>query len=187
MMRIREFLFFSKCKWYHATTLTGAMAMLTKGINAGINAGKPRDFGPGLYLCPEYKWAEANAKTLIEDSAMDDAAKREIPVIMEFRFRPIKLLKAGYTAKYFSKANKEYAEFTVTNWKTPGKIDAPEDMIGGPMTRFGQGHIISYGTDEEIYAFFMRPQKGAYQLLLHSQKVCDIVKVRKIYFITERR
>ena len=187
MTKRKEKRFFNTKKWYHATTLSGAVAILKYGINSRINESKPRDFGSGFYLSPSFEWARDNAKNLIAESVMGEKdLKNEIPVVLVFEFCPAELIKEGFTTLFFETADEAFAKFTMNNWVSPESSKTDTDMVGGPMTVDGQSEAIATLGEDDLIAFFMR-DSGDMQLLMHSQRACDKIRISKIIPLLEER
>jgi hypothetical protein len=74
----------------------------------------------------------------------------------------------------------------MNNWVSPESSKTDTDMVGGPMTVDGQLEAIATLSEDDLIAFFMK-DSGDMQLLMHSQRVCDIIKISKIIPLLEER
>ncbi len=160
--------------WYHATEDVFFSKILSEGIIANINADTPTDFGFGLYLCPSLEWARKYAKAFRHG------------IIIEFHFSPLELIKNHSELKYqfYGELNNEFADFVFDNRKHYSehltKCVHDYCFVGGVMS---DGQQISDFREydnklidkQELYRRLLEPKED-WQLLLHSQELCDLIK-----------
>lgn len=189
-MNLLEYIYLKKKKWYHATTLRNWEKICKYGIRADINRSKELDFGYGFYLSHNYRWAKKYGESLLQSingTAEDiDEDVNEI-VIIEFSFCPWDMIKkGGFSHKYWSRNSKKFAEFVFNCRMYPGdeRSEHRIDVVAGAMTDgnqittmqdFKEGKV----SKQYVYETFMEPT-GDYQLLLHNQKVCDMISPNKV-------
>lgn len=184
-MNLKNIIYLRKTKWYHATTLKSFNNICQHGIIADINKEKELDFGSGLYLSSNRKWSVQYAESFINTINCTDYGLNEDEaemVIIEFEFKPISFIKSGYKCLAWNKQNRKYAEFVYKCRMYPNsdKSSYDEDMVVGPMTDGNQIEAIQqYKNDQiskdQLLKIFME-NTGDWQLLLHSQQICDMIK-----------
>lgn len=157
--------------WYHATDLSHFNSLMN-GIDSEINRGDELDFGYGFYLCPNIEWVKKYANQFSEE------------VIFEFHFCVADLIKKGYNFIYFGELNNEFADFVYNNrtkfMNYPAECVHDFDMVGGVMSDGRQAVDFELFRQEsidkeELYRRLLLPKED-WQLLIHSQDICDLLE-----------
>ena len=125
-----------------------------------------------IHLTPSISWS------------MKYAAGFSDPRIIEYHFVPNELIRNGFSFKYFGELNDEFADFVFSNRMF--FMDSPlfcfhnYDFVIGVMSDGNQPldfekyrqNII---TKEELYRRICIPKED-WQISIHSQSICDIIK-----------
>ena len=186
-MTSKEEKFFSQSLWYHGTTLAEWKSICKSKILSDYNIGFSLDYGNGFYLSPNsidtQKYAldtvKYNGSTIPDDN---------IPVVLEFVYTPADDILSGSTYKYFAKYDDDFAEFVFEcrkNYLKP-KIH-PYDITGGVMTdtvptKIMQQYFANQITKEQAILEFKK-NTSKKQLCLHVQKLCDKLKLNRVYIV----
>lgn len=181
--------FYKNRIWYHATTKTSVKAILSKGVLAKININVPLDFGNGFYLCPNFSWCQKYIKSLLDITDDDIEIHSDDGYILEFEFCP-KEYEKTHRNIFWEDLDKKFAKFVFKNrmyykYHFIRHCVHNYDFVGGPMSDGKQiddfnEYILHRITKGELYERLLIPKED-WQLLLHSQKMCDKVKLKKIY------
>lgn len=111
---------------------------------------------------------------------------------MEFHFSPKKLLNGSKNYRFFGRLNREFAEFVFKNRmfykEYPSKCVHNYLMVAGVMSDGNQPaafkrYLDNGGTEAEkeiLFSELCRPEED-WQLLIHSQKLCDRLQVAAVY------
>lgn len=184
-----QFDFFENNIWYHATTARNAEKILENGVIADINKNSQLDFGYGFYLCPNFEWAKNylyGQLGLVDD---DELIEPNDGYILEFDFKPNDFIE-GKRIKFFDALNEEVAKFIFKNrmyYKYHLITHCVHNyaLVGGPMSDGNQlDDFLDYKlhriTKGELFERLLLPKED-WQLLVHSQEICNALKVKKIY------
>ena len=184
-MNLKNFIYLRKTKWYHATTLKSFNNICRYGIKADINKEKELDFGAGFYLSSNRIWSVQYAEDFINNINCTKSGLEEDEaemVIIEFEFKPISFIKSGFKCLAWGSQNRKYAEFVYRCRMYPNSIKSfyDEDIVVGPMTDGNQIEAVQQYKNkqiskEQLLKIFME-NTGDWQLLLHSQEICDMIK-----------
>lgn len=172
-------------KWYHATTKSNFENILSKGIIADHNRFSELDFGYGFYLTTSEKLAESFISRLCSWQGNTDG---DPPVIMEYNFSPLEWFTGDkYNTTIFPEFDDAFAEFVFENRinSTTGEQLHNCDAIYGVMSdsvptklllQYRAGEI----TREEVI-HGLKKGNSMKQISLHSQDLCDIIKLEGAY------
>ncbi|WP_084242399.1 DUF3990 domain-containing protein [Planomicrobium okeanokoites] len=182
-----------KTKWYHGTTISGYQGIMDKGVKFDFSWGSELDFGPGFYLAPEKRMAEDFVKQQlsfktsegIEEFLSPDSL---VPVVLEFEFSTMPYLERG-ELKILDVNDREFASFVTDN-----RIRAIEGLlhnyplIYGIMSDNNPADLVSKFRDgeldkEEVIQGIMDRTISKRQLSIHTQDICDILKLTKAYVV----
>lgn len=174
----------SSTHWFHATTKSSFENILAQGVVADYNRYSELDFGYGFYLTTTEKLAESYISKLLSWADSTD----DPPVIMEFEMNPLEwFLNAEYSTAVFPAFDDSFAEFVFNNRmnSSTGKQFHDYDAIYGVMSdsvptklllQFRGGEI-SY----EAVIDGLKKSNSMKQISLHSQHLCDIIKLKRAY------
>lgn len=169
--------FLSNEKWFHATSARFFEKIIKEGIIADINRESELDFGYGFYLASSKEWTEKYAK------GFDNAR------ILEFHFKPIDILSGSKNYKFFESLNNDFAEFVFSNrmyfQESEDNCFHRYDLVAGVMSDGTQ--ITDFEefrnediSKEELFRRLLLPRED-WQLALHSQTLCNLVKPYSAY------
>lgn len=186
--------FISISKWYHGTTKLGAKNVI-KHVDAHFNHNNALDFGWGFYLCPQKEWALNYINNILNTVDEDTKIEDNDGYVIEFEFVPKEYVD-DYNFMFYDSLNSEFAEFVFRNreyykYHLFTQCIHKYDYIGGPMSDgkqlndFHEYHT-RHITKEELYKRLLLP-KESWQLSLHSQSLCDKLKVTGIYNLKGER
>lgn len=175
--------------WFHGTTLLGWQDLCKNKVQHDYNKGTELDFGYGFYLTPKSKQAESYIKRMIPYLDTDNEDDK-LAVVIEFELN-LSCLNADYRHGKFLDYNEEFAEFVVDNRNNPDALRHEFDYIIGVMSDSNPDELLAdYHlnkiTKSELVQGLMK-WTSMEQLSLHSQRICDILVVRKAILIDERR
>lgn len=174
----------SSTRWFHATTKSSFENILAQGVVADYNRYSELDFGYGFYLTTTEKLAESYISKLLSWADSTD----DPPVIMEFEMNPLEwFLNDEYSTAVFPAFDDSFAEFVFNNRmnSSTGKQFHDYDAIYGVMSdsvptklllQFRAGEI-SY----EAVIDGLKKSNSMKQISLHSQYLCDIIKLKRAY------
>lgn len=174
----------SSTRWFHATTKSNFENILEQGVIADHNRYSELDFGYGFYLTTTEKLAESYITKLLSWANSDD----DPPVIMEFEMNPLEwFLGDEYCTAVFPAFDDCFADFVFNNRmnSSTGKQFHGYDAIYGVMSdsvptqlllRYRVGEI----SREEVIEG-LKKGNSMKQISLHSQQLCDIIKLKKAY------
>lgn len=181
--------FFANKIWYHATTAGAAKSIIHSGIKAGINKSKALDFGYGFYLCPSFDWAKKyiNNQLLMVDE--DGIINSRQGYVLQFEV-DLRKEKEDVKKLFFSQRSQNFARFVFRNreyYKFCLLTHCVHnfDVVGGPMSDGNQ--IIDFEryhlhqiSKRELLRRLAEPKED-WQLVLHSQRICDRIKLKAAY------
>ena len=169
--------FFKKERWFHGTTLAEWNSICKEKIQAEYNIGISLDFGNGFYLSPKQKDAEKYAMDTVKYNGSDEPLDN-VPVVIQFDFKPFDLLENKELYKYFAKYDDEFALF-VFNCRENymHKKTHSYDITGGVMTdaiptKLMQEFFAGVRTKEDVLESFKKGTSKK-QLCLHTQELCN--------------
>lgn len=186
-MTNKEEKFFKQSVWYHGTTLEEWKSICKAKILANYNIGYSLDFGNGFYLSPN----EADTQKYALDTVKYNGSKLpddKIPVVLEFIYSPFTDINNGISYKYFSKYDDEFANFVFECRKNYLNSKPHAFAItGGVMTdaiptALMQKYFIGQITKEQVIEEFKK-NTSKKQLCLHTQELCDKLKLNRAYII----
>lgn len=172
-------------KWYHATTRSNFENILSKGVIADHNRFSELDFGYGFYLTTSEKLAESFISRLFSWQGNTD---NDPPVIMEYKMSPLEWFTGDkYNTTVFPEFDDAFAEFVFKNRmnSATGEQLHNFDAIYGVMSdsvptklllQYRAGEI----TREEVIQG-LKKGNSMKQISLHSQDLCDIIKLERAY------
>lgn len=182
-------------KWYHGTTMKHLKSIKEDGVNAKENIGLELDFGYGFYLTPNKEQAEKYIKDRVKGTFHNQFGLPEIqndntPIVIEFEFRPYDLyekkeMKFGFLPKF----DDRFAEFVFHNryYNVNAEAHHEFDIIYGVMSDSIPPILIqkykSGEMEKEEVLEKLKTSNSAKQISIHSQEVCDILKVSNTYVI----
>ncbi|WP_077368418.1 DUF3990 domain-containing protein [Anaerosalibacter sp. Marseille-P3206] len=184
--KIKKYL--SNDMWYHATTLDNWNSICNRGILADYNkdTSDALDFGYGFYLSPTKERAEKYISDLLKVGVLIDSE----PIILGFEFCPLVYLQnENYNFKILNAYDNEFASFVFENRtkNVRGQNQHNFDIIFGVMsdsipikiiTEYKMGIISKEEAIEKL-----KKQTSMKQLSLHSQELCDILKLKEVYVL----
>lgn len=200
--KVRKYL--SSDKWYHATTLDGFKKICDMGVKADYNKGNELDFGFGFYLTPQRDKAETFIKNVLEydNSEVGDSITesfglpikenkdKKIPVVIEFSFVPLEWFEnASYNYKILNAYDDEFAEFVFNNRVNNLSEENQHefDLIFGVMSDSLPTILIQKYKNKELtkenVIEGLKKSTAVKQLSIHNQKICDIIKINKAYYV----
>ena len=181
--------FYSNTKWYHATSTDFAFSIISKGVLAEINKTKPLDFGYGFYLTPNKEWACKYLTEQLHVTENDASVDVNDGYILEFEFVP-KNYEQSHKTKFFDGLNNQFAKFVFRNrmyykYHIFSKCVHKYDFVAGPMSDGKQlNDFLEYQlhkiSKKQLFERLLKPNED-WQLLLHSQELCDKLKLVKVY------
>lgn len=186
-MTTKEEKFFKQDIWYHGTTLAEWKSICKSKILADFNIGYSLDYGNGFYLSPSEKDTQKYALDTVKyngSSLPDD----NVPVVLAIKYIPLEAILIGTPHKYFAKYDDEFAEFVFqcrANYLS--KKTHPYDITGGVMTdtvptAIMQKYFAHQLTKEEVLEEFKK-NTSKKQLCLHTQELCDKLKLVYAYIV----
>ena len=200
--KVRKYL--SSDKWYHATTLDGFKKICDMGVKADYNKGNELDFGFGFYLTPQRDKAETFIKNVLEydNSEVGDSITesfglpikenkdKKIPVVIEFSFVPLECFEnTSYNYKILNAYDDEFAEFVFNNRVNNLSEENQHefDLIFGVMSDSLPTILIQKYKNKELtkenVIEGLKKSTAVKQLSIHNQKICDIIKINKAYYV----
>lgn len=174
----------SSKKWYHATTLEGYNSIKERGVIVDYNCGTPLDFGYGFYLTTTAEFAESYISRVFKwNKGFDDSL-----VIMEYEANPLDWFQGSeYRTKIFPAFDDDFAEFVFYNRTENiyGENQHSYDSIYGVMSDSSPITLIAlYNAGEitkENVIDGLKKNNRMKQISLHSQELCDIIKLMGAY------
>lgn len=186
-MTSKEEKFFSQQLWYHGTTLAEWKSICETKILADYNIGYSVDYGNGFYLSPNEIATQNYALDTIKYNG-SDLIDDNIPVVLEFTYSPLADILSGVPYKYFAKYDDEFASFVFQCRKDYLIAKRHSyDITGGVMTdtvptKIMQQYFADQITKEQVMEEFKR-NTSKKQLCLHTQELCDKLKLRRAYIV----
>lgn len=186
-MTSKEEAFFRITTWYHGTTLKEWRSICQSKILADFNIGYSLDFGNGFYLSPNERDTQKYALDTVKYNG-SDLPEDNIPVVLVFNYCPIEDINNGYSYKYFPKYDEEFSLFVFECRKNYlGAKTHTFDITGGVMTDtiptvIMQQFFVNQITKEDVLKQFQKSTSKK-QLCLHTQKLCDKLKLAKAYIV----
>lgn len=196
--------YLSSDRWYHGTTLDGFKKICDMGVQADYNKGTELDFGYGFYLTPQRDRAESFIKNVLayDNSEVGESITesfgfpikanqdKKIPVVIEFEFIPLEWFEAdNYKYKILNAYDDEFAEFVFNNRiNNTGEINQHEfDLIFGVMSDSLPTILIQKYKNKELtkenVIEGLKKSTAVKQLSIHNQKICDIIRISKAYYV----
>lgn len=176
--------------WYHGTVLSNWDSFRQNGVIVDYNkdTSNALDYGYGFYLAPSKEKAESYIKGMIKNTSF--YSETDQPLILGFEFVPLKWFEEDeYKTKIFNKYDDEFASFVFKN-RTENIMGTKQhayDVIYGVMTDAVPTILIAeyqmgIKSKEEVMEGLKKPTSMK-QISLHSQKLCDIIKLKEAYVI----
>lgn len=171
--------------WYHGTTLEEYKCIIKKGIKFNYNEGTELDFGYGFYMTPKFDQAKYYITSILPYLPGEDEEK--IPVVIEFEFNCLSYINLK-SHKMFLKYDEEFAQFVLDNRRNPDTLNHSYDFIIGVMSdsnpvvelmKLRNGEL----SEADVIQSFMKGTSME-QLSLHTQDLCDKLKMKKVTIIS---
>lgn len=185
-MTPKEEKFFRRDIWYHGTTFAQWKSICHSGILAEYNLGDSLDFGSGFYLSPGEKDTQRYALSTVKYNG-EESPEENIPVVLVFRYSPYEDIISGATYKYFGKYDDEFAKFVFECRDRLGVQPHTYEITGGVMTDsiptvIMQKYFANQISKHDAMECFKKSTSKK-QLCLHTQKLCDKLKLIKAYIV----
>ena len=171
--------------WYHATTKSNFENILAQGVVADHNRYSELDFGYGFYLTTSGELAESYISRLFSKQG---PVLLDPPVIMEYEMNPLEWFQSDrFKCAVFPAFDDDFAEFVFLNRRNcdAGIQIHDYDVIYGVMSDSAPTKLLlEYRAGEissEVVIEGLKKSNRMKQISLHSQALCDIIKLKKAY------